>query len=501
MTYLQRKKLAFINMVNKVKGFIRTVSGVPPLALTDCVDDESIINYIIEGNCVQNGSPEPDTPIEVESVGDLTNNLFNPDWLEQGTLYDHNGATSNSTTRVRTKFVELTSGTYYIGVNAGILRGLHIYDYDTEAHENYTNWGCAAHKIFTLDKRSKVRFIFNYVTDATMTPEDVLSKQPRLVLSDVEVPYEPYGKYKIPIVCSGKNLFNPDWLKQGTILESTGIPQSSMTRVFTDLISLEAGEYYMRIYPYNNLSLRLRAIHIYNYDTEQWESSTNWNNVQSKHFTISSHCKVRFLFLTPTNDAVTVEDVIGGNPMLVLEGTGTDYEPYVEPTITNIYLDEPLYKIGDHADYIDFEKQKVIRKIYKKILTGTESWTKPTPSVYAISRGYVKPAYNYETRINVLCNHLTAESSNYEIGCGVTSNNLIINYDNGIMGISTWKQLLKDLYKANTPIIIYYVRAEYEETAITVPELPTLKDTTIYVVDTTVQPSNIRATYYSTVKE
>ena len=31
--------------------------------------------------------------------------------------------------------------------------------------------------------------------------------------------------------------------------------------------------------------------------------------------------------------------------------------------------------------------------------------------------------------------------------------------------------------------------------------LPTVKGTTIYTVDTTVQPSNIRATYYSTVKE
>lgn len=49
MTYLQRKKLAFMSIVNHVKGFVRTVTGVFPLTLANCVDEESIIDYTISG--------------------------------------------------------------------------------------------------------------------------------------------------------------------------------------------------------------------------------------------------------------------------------------------------------------------------------------------------------------------------------------------------------------------------------------------------------------------
>ena len=51
-------------------------SGVPPLTLTKCKNDY-LIDYKIYGNSVQNGTPTPEAPIEVESVGDKTSNLFN----------------------------------------------------------------------------------------------------------------------------------------------------------------------------------------------------------------------------------------------------------------------------------------------------------------------------------------------------------------------------------------------------------------------------------------
>ena len=75
MNYLQRKKLAFMSIVNSVKGFVRTVLGMPPLTLPDCVDTESVINYKIEGNSVQNGTPTPEAPVEVQSVGDLVTDI------------------------------------------------------------------------------------------------------------------------------------------------------------------------------------------------------------------------------------------------------------------------------------------------------------------------------------------------------------------------------------------------------------------------------------------
>lgn len=47
-----------------------TVSGYP-IALTDALSGESVLDYKIYGNSVQNGTPAADTPVDIQSVGDL----------------------------------------------------------------------------------------------------------------------------------------------------------------------------------------------------------------------------------------------------------------------------------------------------------------------------------------------------------------------------------------------------------------------------------------------
>lgn len=71
MNYLELKKKALHLIVGKVKGFVRSVTGVPPIALEACADNMSIIDYKIHGNSIQDGTPSPDNPIEVQSVGEL----------------------------------------------------------------------------------------------------------------------------------------------------------------------------------------------------------------------------------------------------------------------------------------------------------------------------------------------------------------------------------------------------------------------------------------------
>lgn len=71
MNCLHKKKLAFMSIVNRVKGFIRTITGALPLTLEGCVDEESIIDYTLYGQSVQDGTPTPETPVEVESVGEF----------------------------------------------------------------------------------------------------------------------------------------------------------------------------------------------------------------------------------------------------------------------------------------------------------------------------------------------------------------------------------------------------------------------------------------------
>lgn len=73
MNYLQRKKLAFMSIVNKIKGFIREVSGIPPLVLENCVDSDSLIDWKLYGNSAQQAFS---TSVTAEVVGVQTDTNY-----------------------------------------------------------------------------------------------------------------------------------------------------------------------------------------------------------------------------------------------------------------------------------------------------------------------------------------------------------------------------------------------------------------------------------------
>ena len=60
--------------------------------------------------------------------------------------------------------------------------------------------------------------------------------------------------------------------------------------------------------------------------------------------------------------------------MLEKGGTVSEFEQYIPAVLENIYLDEPLRKIGNISDYIDFNNQKVVRNVGYKVFDGDESW-------------------------------------------------------------------------------------------------------------------------------
>lgn len=98
MTYLQKKKLAFMSIVNQIKGFVRTVTGVSPLTLPECVGIGSVINYSITGNGV--GDYDENTgkykiPVVCSGI-----NLFNPEEViakfDSGDTYNSGSYTCTS---------------------------------------------------------------------------------------------------------------------------------------------------------------------------------------------------------------------------------------------------------------------------------------------------------------------------------------------------------------------------------------------------------------------
>lgn len=176
-------------------------------------------------------------------------------------------------------------------------------------------------------------------------------------------------------------------------------------------------------------------------------------------------------------------------------------DTFVEPITTNIYLNEPLRKIGDYADYVDFVNKKVVRNIGKKIYNGSETWTAGAVTSrflnYEITDAIKDTSVDYEP--SVLCDYFRAIPwSDYQtdkdtsiyiyVASGNASNNAIV-----ITKVGETSESFKQWLQENNIIVYYPINQTEEE--IELPNIPTFKGTTIIEVDTETQPSNMEVVY------
>ena len=509
MNFLQRKKLAFMSIVNQIKGFVRTVLGVLPLTLPDCVDDKSVIDYKIYGESVQNGEPTPENPIEVESVGEKTKNLFDFDTAISSTdsWYYSGGSRSYG--------LELEMGKQYT-LSCEIVNHTEGVTVNIVRKPDISKWGNT--KLFqlsgTLGRKS-----YTFISDGTEclwvykdggATMDLVSKYlienieyVQLEEGDTATEYEPYGKYKIPVTAKGKNLI-PGW-KSGWVAVNTGVLNETTypNRRYTDYIPIENGAAYVISGGGNNSNYTLYDEN-YNFFTGQILSS-------SRGFSVTGTSEAaKYVRIAHPNTNVS-------NIQLEKGAVATEYEPYVEPITTNIYLDEPLRKVGDYADYINFEKSLVFRKIYKEYFTKVTSTSSESTTYkkfitpiskkplikstilnstnvgdmrgYAISNKFVQSEVNY----NNLGKYPNLIQTYIPTGGGYRVANTFD--DSSITTVAQANEKIGDGFD------VCYVLEEQIEESIELPNLPTFKGTTIYTIDTSIQPSNMEVTYYSTSKE
>ena len=204
---------------------------------------------------------------------------------------------------------------------------------------------------------------------------------------------------------------------------------------------------------------------------------------------------------------------------LVTDANDANYGKYkipvkVNDNVTNIYLDEPLRKIGDYADYIDFANQKVVRNIYRYDLTGNETgWLDRNLNYdsYGIvfRNGHLleKPA-NFQYK-NAFCNYFnygSIASAKGIFSFANSSTDWQFNISDGQLGISKdeeksvrlqkWLEWLQTNYSNGNPVSMYYVLEEEIPETIELPNISTNKGTNIIEVDTSISPSNMQVKYY-----
>lgn len=207
----------------KIKGFVRKITSPFPITCPDCVDEDSLINMSIEGNCYQDGEPTYDNPIEIQSVGERTANKLVYPYLEttktiNGVTFTDKGdgiITANGTANATTSFplatikgiTDITQKYYLFGAPIGgsyyICIMVYYYYNNKYVGEQYDKGGGLLIDLSSLDYEvDELRF---YVRVGNGRTVDNLVFKPMLIEADTEVDgYEPYG-YKIPIVATSND--------------------------------------------------------------------------------------------------------------------------------------------------------------------------------------------------------------------------------------------------------------------------------------------------------
>ena len=172
--------------------------------------------------------------------------------------------------------------------------------------------------------------------------------------------------------------------------------------------------------------------------------------------------------------------------------------------ITNIYLDEPLRKVGEYADYVDYKNKKVVRKVGVKTFDGSETWVKHTTTTQGYgafrSDNLLTPligapiSATYMTHFTLTDKGATAEFVPGEYRFTYSSGSLIAGSRLYVSAEQTTVEDFTAWLSENKPSIYYPIATPIEE-KIELPNIPTNKGASILSIDTIIQPSNLEVVY------
>lgn len=331
---------------------------------------------------------------------------------------------------------------------------------------------------------------------------------------------EYYGKYDVPVTARGRNLLPTPtfstFTKNGvkfTNNKDGSITINGTPTAFTSIPNMYLPDSTLEILR-NNVCV---LTGFYNYEKNiSFALSIGLNGNWIKYIYLNPYTYKNYVKVDLTNvefDTVVLTvrsqnvgvliDNLTVKPLLEVGTTmPTSFEPYIAPVTTNIFLDEPLRKVGDYADYIDYDKQKVVRKVARtdSLRAGNiYNWINrhgiTTESVLKYTSTRLKGMSN---RLNVF----TAsgnETCTFWLG---VSNRII--YWVGILDVlgiysdsKTSKEMIEEFntWLADNPTYVIYPLATPTEEPVTLPVLPQFKGTTIYEVGANIKPSGMEAKY------
>lgn len=505
----------------KRKANIATTSYVAA-TLVEFKFQEAKVRYLaynIGGNSIQNGTPSPSSASEIESVGVQSTNLIPFTYTSKTingvtvTVNNDGSLTYNGTSTASSSY-EIFSG------EMPLIEGQKYYFSDCSIQLNGVSGNYMSNG-YTAKSGDYISLI--WIWNASGTTFNNVVKKPMLSNSAItSSSYERSG-YKIPIKVSGKNLFNaPLWETSVTgngitveylesedcfLLNGTATSTNSVAGKYINIPSVPGTSYVLSakyvsgsIDRTNGSGGKYAVAYFGNADTIN--TTNNWHSIHLQNQDVTGSVKVnnknyitRFWFYV--SQGVTFDNY---KVKIQLEegSTATDYVPYVEPKTYNIYLDEPLRKVGNYADSIDYASGKIIRNVGIKNLSEIKSlsdWNDKTTHWY----GYFSLLDDAKaiSGLKIMCDKFvckyprnTSKAETY-LSNDTASYPKVIYYSvvkTECPEVSSQSKMLTWL--KNTNANIHYVLATPIEETIDLPEITVSSLYTNYEILTNVEPSN-----------
>jgi len=293
-----------------------------------------------------------------------------------------------------------------------------------------------------------------------------------------------YGKYEIPIKVSGKNLFNIDNLNgyKNVINNSDGTITVSKYAAYS-------GNKLKQLCP----EMQVGDTITFNMTTQGHdriyllEDNSYWEKGKRKIVT-QTMLDSKIYFYTAVNAHDT--PVLISNIQFEKGTLSTPYEPYKEPIITNIYLDQPLRKIGNYIDYIDFKEGKVVRNTAGITLKGTENW-----GMLGLGNYYFLIVGEYGDIVDhsIISSHFQQDTiavGNENTGVDIVNSSgfkdariLVRPGVSSITTLALWKEFILGQYNNSTPLVLNYALSVPTEQTIELPKIITHSGTSIITAE------------------
>ena len=439
--------------------------------------------------------PTPDAPIMVESVGDRTHNLLNLYDVEDVNQYvnANNGTVvaPSSTGGIwrASGFIRIDGGkTYHLNAinNDAWTAGMAWYDatktYISGIPTGTTNLtgGVMTSPENAFYMRVSWRIEEGYNPDWENTVQ--------VSEGDTAKEFEPYG-YKVPVKTT-LNLFDISRLsyENGFIYNDSGVKTTSDASGHTTMkIAVQPNTKYYRL---GTIGHSWYVTKIYCYDINK-----NW--ISRLHIEAGVNDTT---FITPAGcyfiDLQYVMETVDWNTIRI--------QP--EIPATNIYLKEPLRKIGDHTDYIDYKNKKIVRNIGAKQYISTTGFAfykngEGTSQWFIQAGTVISDAKSDVTTGNALCNYfenkiiyLNTTEAGFQLRWGAptfrTANEITIE---------EFSAFLEEKNNEGNPLTIYYQLATPTEESVEMPEIYTYDGTNYFAVETIIEPTAMSVNYWEQI--